>query len=174
MPTLSTLALAVAPIDSGSRRSISVCNRQRSCFVSDGGVRSRSSVGNWGGVRSSTAYACHDCRHSPIFRESLAVSSASVIHRRSWLHPQRVILSTPLIIRTVSLAATTSTESLSGSTAGRFGRFSLLLVPFALNPLRNAASRAIFPVAKVGLTVQRKIAPSGIYCNKNSKSPPYR
>ena len=47
----------------------------KALFVSDNGVHSRSSVG-LSGERSGTAYACHDLRHSPTFRESLTVPSA--------------------------------------------------------------------------------------------------
>lgn len=48
-----------------------------------------------------------------------------------------------------------STESWPGSPSGRLGYFPCL-VSFALKSPWNAASRAIFPVTKVGLTVQRK------------------
>ncbi len=77
------------------------------------------------------------------------------IHRLSWLQPQRVILPPRPGTYRIELSASTSTESWPGSPTGRFGYFPCL-VSFALKSQWNAVSRAIFPVTKVGLTVQRK------------------
>ena len=110
------------------------------------------------GVRSSGVYS---------------VSGASTYSAASGLNRTLTVLATPSVSALFHLQPRRVRSHCRGSPAGRFelsfcGKFSVCLFR-----IRGREPRSIFPLAKVGLTVQRKTS-LRIYCINFYQSPPYR
>lgn len=152
----SALTLAIAPVLQGEPQriySVGFANHFALCQTVVFTVVLRS---DFRGDRSGNTLACHDLRHSPMFRESLAIAGAET--SIAALGCIRSVLSLPHPCVSVPSHLQPRRVRSEWNRALRQGcsRHFFLVSSLCLEVTEDAASRAIFPVAKVGLTVQRK------------------
>ena len=98
---------------------------------------------------------------------------ASTYSAASGLNRTLTVLATPSVSVPFHLQPRRVRSNCRGSPAGRFERYFCGQFSVCLFRIRGREPRSIFPLAKVGLTVQRKTS-RRIYCINFYQSPPYR
>lgn len=121
--------------------------------VSDSGMHIHSSVGLRGSSLRHRLRSPRPPTFSDVQRVACRIGRRG-IHRRSWLHLQRVILATPLKRTAPNLLPQRVRSACRAQRRGGLRRF-FCLVFFALKSW-SCEPRSIFPFAKVGLTAHRK------------------
>lgn len=102
-----------------------------------------------------------------------SVSGASTYSTASGLNRTLTVLATPSVSVPFHLQPRRVRSNCRGSPAGRFERYFCGQFSVCLFRIRGREPRSIFPLAKVGLTVQRKIYLTDFFINFY-QSPPYR
>lgn len=102
-----------------------------------------------------------------------SASGASTYSAASGLIRTPTVLATPSVSAPFHLQPRRVRSNCRVSPAGRFERYFCGQFSVCLFRIRGREPRSIFPLAKVGLTVQRKTG-RRIYCINFYQSPPYR
>lgn len=102
-----------------------------------------------------------------------SVSGASTYSAASGLIRTPTVLATPSVSVLLNLQPRRVRSHSRVSPTGRFKRYFCGQFSVCLFRIRGREPRSIFPLAKVGLTVQRKTS-RRIYCINFYQSPPYR